>query len=125
QAVGNVVTNALDAMPDGGTLTVRTDFSDAGATAFVAPGRWFSSQRIRIEIADTGTGISPVQSAHVFDPFLTTKRSGTGLGLAIVHKIVEDHGGSIVFRPASGGGTVFTVLLPLSGRRADRAVEAQ
>jgi PAS domain S-box-containing protein len=125
QAMGNLVTNALDAMPDGGTLTVRTDFSDAGATAFVAPGRWFASQRIRIEIADTGTGISPVQSAHVFDPFFTTKRSGTGLGLAIVHKIVEDHGGSIVFRPAPGGGTVFTVLLPLSGRRADRAVEAE
>jgi two-component system sensor histidine kinase AtoS len=125
QAVGNLVTNALDAMPDGGTLTVRTDFSDAGATAFVAPGRWFASQRIRIEIADTGAGISPVQSAHVFDPFFTTKRSGTGLGLAIVHKIVEDHGGSIVFRPAPGGGTVFTVLLPLSGRRAGRGVEAE
>jgi two-component system nitrogen regulation sensor histidine kinase GlnL len=125
QVVGNLVTNALDAMPDGGTLTVRTDFSDAGATAFVASGRWFVSQRIRIEIADTGAGIPPVQSAQVFDPFFTTKRSGTGLGLAIVHKIVEDHGGSIVFRPVPGGGTVFTVLLPLSGRRADRGVEAE
>jgi PAS domain S-box-containing protein len=125
QAMGNLVTNALDAMSEGGTLTVRADFSDAGATALVAPGRWFASQRIRVEIADTGAGISPVQSAHVFDPFFTTKRSGTGLGLAIVHKIVEDHGGSIVFRPAPGGGTVFTMLLPLSVRRADRGVEAE
>ncbi len=126
QAVVNLVTNALEAMPEGGTLTLRADFSDAGAAAFVAAGRWLASQRIRIEIADTGAGIPAAQVGQVFNPFFTTKRSGTGLGLAIVHKIVEDHGGSIGFRPAPDGGTVFTVLLPLSiERQADRGAEAR
>jgi two-component system sensor histidine kinase HydH len=88
------------------------------------PGQWLSAQRVRLEIEDTGGGIPVARVGQVFNPFFTTKPSGTGLGLAIVHKIVEDHAGGIAFRAAAGGGTVFTVLLPVLGaRQPDRGDE--
>ena len=67
----------------------------------------------RIEIEDTGIGIRADDADRVFNPFFSTKDGGTGLGLALTHKIVEDHGGSIDFRSASGGGTTFRIELPL------------
>lgn len=122
QALLNLVTNALDAVGEGGTLTVRVGWSDA-IEAVMATGRG-SRERLRVEIADTGSGIAPAQTGSVFNPFFTTKPEGTGLGLAIAHKIIEDHGGAISFRSTPGRGTTFTVLLPLTAvppveRRAD------
>ncbi len=111
QALVNLVTNALDAMAQGGHLTVRAGWSEAGE--YLLPGR-AARRRLKIEVEDTGTGIATADSDRVFTPFFTTKESGTGLGLALTHKIVEDHGGSIDFRPASGGGTVFRIILPLT-----------
>ena len=110
EAVVNLVSNALAAMGPRGRLTVRTGWHrpvDSG-------GRSGAGRRVRIEIEDTGSGISPSEAEKVFDPFFTTKAAGTGLGLALTHKIVEDHGGSIGFRSTPGVGTTFTVLLPLT-----------
>jgi two-component system sensor histidine kinase AtoS len=120
QAVVNLVTNAIDAMPEGGTLTLRVGFGDP-TDPFATPGRWLAEQRLRLEIEDTGHGIPAAQVGEVFNPFFTSKPSGTGLGLAIVHKIVEDHGGTVGLRAAPKGGTTFTVLLPIvPGRGVER-----
>jgi signal transduction histidine kinase len=67
---------------------------------------------VRVEIEDSGAGISAAAAERLFTPFFTTKDGGTGLGLAITHKIVEDHGGTIDFR-SGPGGTVFRITLPL------------
>jgi PAS domain S-box-containing protein len=113
QALVNLVRNALDAMPSGGRLTFRVGWSDADDV--VRPGRRPASgvRRVRVEIQDTGAGISSADADRVFNPFFTTKDSGTGLGLALTHKVVEDHGGSIDFRGAAAGGTVFRIVLPI------------
>jgi len=112
QAFVNLVRNALDAMPSGGHLTLRVAWPDAGV---LRPGRYPSpgARRVRVEIADTGVGISPGDAERVFNPFFSTKDGGTGLGLALTHKIVEDHGGSIDFRSAPGAGTTFRLDIPL------------
>jgi two-component system sensor histidine kinase AtoS len=114
QAFVNLVGNALDAMSDGGTLTVRArpvpDDPAADRGRRVGPGR------IRVEIEDTGGGIPAGETGRVFDPFFTTKPGGTGLGLAITHKIVEDHGGTITIRSIPGQGTTFVVLLPVASQ---------
>ena len=95
----NIVLNAIDAMPKGGTLTIRTSFSE-------------ESSRIRVEIADTGKGIGEVSPEKIFEPFFTTKPKGTGLGLAISKQLVEQNGGSIAAANNPGGGATFEILLP-------------
>ncbi|HSL99218.1 MAG TPA: ATP-binding protein [Candidatus Limnocylindria bacterium] len=95
----NIVLNAIDAMPKGGTLTIRTSFSE-------------ESGRIRVEIADTGKGIGEGPTEKIFEPFFTTKPKGTGLGLAISKQLVEQHGGSIAAANNPGGGATFEILLP-------------
>jgi signal transduction histidine kinase len=112
QAVVNLIRNALEAMPAGGRLVLRTGWSDAPHVSL--PGRRAAAgRRIRVEIEDSGVGIPAGDADRVFNPFFTTKDGGTGLGLALTHKIVEDHGGSIDFRAVPGGGTVFRIVLPL------------
>jgi len=95
----NLVINAVDAMPDGGTLSVRTAF-DA------------EDRIIRVEIADTGHGIDPKHAASIFQPFFTTKPKGTGLGLPICRQLIEQHGGTIAVTENPGGGTCFRIGLP-------------
>jgi PAS domain S-box-containing protein len=112
QVLVNLLRNALDAMPSGGRLALRTAW-DAEHVALPGRRRAAGGRRVRIEIEDTGVGIPPGDADRVFNPFFTTKAGGTGLGLALTHKIVEDHGGSIDFRSAPGGGTVFRIVLPL------------
>lgn len=94
----NLVLNAIDAMPDSGTLTVRTA---SGPTVAV------------VEVEDTGIGIPEDIRAHVFEPFWTNKTNGTGLGLSISAHIVTQHGGQIEVDSAVGKGTTFRVVLPL------------
>jgi signal transduction histidine kinase len=110
QALVNLVTNALDAMPSGGRLIVRAGWSDAEN---VGSGRAGAGRRVAIEIEDSGGGIPPAIVDRVFNPFFSTKDGGTGLGLALTHKIVDDHGGSIDVRSTPGVGTTFRLLLPL------------
>ncbi len=104
QVLVNIVVNALDAMHDGGTLTVRTGYSEK-------PGF------CRVAISDTGCGIREEHLPHVFEPFYTTKEvgRGVGLGLAISYGIVRQHGGDIEVQSRVGAGTTFRVMLPSAG----------
>jgi nitrogen fixation/metabolism regulation signal transduction histidine kinase len=97
RALANLVVNAREAMPDGGTLRVRT--------AAEAPG-------VSVQVEDTGPGLNEEERTRLFTPYYTTKRGGTGLGLAIVQGIVSDHGGRVQVKTEPGKGTTFTLLLP-------------
>ncbi len=99
QILLNLYLNALEAMEEGGVLTVR----------LMAPAQ---GEGIQIIVSDTGSGIAQKDVPHLFDPYFTTKPSGTGLGLAIVHKIVESHGGEIQVDSTPGEGTAVTILIP-------------
>ena len=101
QVIKNIVINAVQAMPHGGTLTVRTRLSLQG-------------EAVDMEFSDTGVGIAADKLNRICAPFFTTKTKGTGLGLAIVRKIVETHGGRLIIRSTPGEGSTFTVQLPTS-----------
>jgi two-component system NtrC family sensor kinase len=106
QVFTNLVINARDAMPAGGTLRIRSRH---------VIGRNPASSWIRILIADTGTGIPNELIADIFEPFVTTKGSGgTGLGLWIVKGIIQNHTGKITVRSKVGQGTVFRIDLPIA-----------
>jgi len=94
----NLITNAVQAMPDGGTVTVITRLEDGS---------------VAVDVADTGTGISPEHLKRLFEPFFTTKEKGIGLGLAVTHGLVQGHRGTIDVTSTVGKGTTFTVRLPL------------
>lgn len=106
QVVLNLLTNARDAMPDGGRLLLRTN------TVQVNGERW-----VELRVKDTGSGIAPEHMEKLFDPFFTTKAEGegTGLGLSICKGIVEAHGGAIWAENTSGGGADFIVQLEIWG----------
>jgi two-component system, cell cycle sensor histidine kinase and response regulator CckA len=137
QVLLNLVINARDAMPDGGTIEVRT------TTHEVRPGRVLDRLKAPVEagayaelsVSDTGSGISPEHLPHIFEPFYTTKEvgMGTGLGLATVEGIVGQSGGYIQVDSAPGRGTSIRILLPFApeptlkprsgpaGRRKDKS----
>ncbi|MCL5288982.1 MAG: ATP-binding protein, partial [Acidobacteria bacterium] len=98
KAVQNLVLNALDAMPAGGTLTIRTRPGTEGG--------------VRFEIADTGAGLTREECERLFTPYYTTKQYGTGLGLAIVQSVVSDHTAKISVESESGHGTTFRIEFP-------------
>ena len=103
QLVSNLILNALNAMPDGGTLTIETQSAPPG--------------HVQILVSDTGSGIPPEDRSKIFDPFYTTMPvgQGTGLGLSIAYTIATDHGGTIrVVRSEPGEGSTFSVMLPVS-----------
>jgi len=98
QAFLNLILNALQAMPQGGVLTVESGLSNG---------------MIVVRIADTGVGITEENRKRLFSPFFTTKKSGTGLGLAITYRIIENHQGTIDVASEPGKGTTFTVKIPV------------
>jgi signal transduction histidine kinase len=97
KAFQNLVLNAMDAMPAGGTLSLRS--RDGGEV-------------VRIEVSDTGKGLTPEECSRLFTPYYTTKQLGTGLGLAIVQSVVSDHHGTISVSSEEGHGTTFRIELP-------------
>ena len=101
QVLLNLAVNALDAMPDGGAITIDGRVEDGDVV---------------VDVSDTGMGIPPEHRARLFEPFFSTKESkGTGLGLAIVWGIVEQHGGRIDVQSVVGRGTTFSVRVPVAG----------
>lgn len=123
QALLNLIRNAIEAMPDGGTIHVdarRVKLSsgqlvdtshpiDDSTTRPIAKGDF-----IEIAVRDTGTGIPPENLDRIFEPFFTSKEGGTGLGLAIARQIAVDHGGSLTCESAPRSGTTFRLILPIS-----------
>jgi len=99
QALLNLASNAIQAMPRGGVLTVRTRAEDHLAV---------------VEVSDSGPGVPAELRPRIFEPFFTTKATGTGLGLAVVRRIVEGHGGSVALAPPGEGGATFVLHLPLA-----------
>jgi nitrogen fixation/metabolism regulation signal transduction histidine kinase len=97
RALSNLVLNAMDAMPNGGTLTIRTR-RDEG--------------KVIVEVSDTGSGLTREECERIFTPYYTSKQHGTGLGLAIVQSVVSDHGGRISVRSEPKQGTTFVIELP-------------
>lgn len=112
RVVVNLVTNAIDAMPEGGRLTLRAGWSEGGDPPLPSRRR-APERRVKLEVGDTGPGISAAERERIFNPFYTTKAGGTGIGLALAHKIVQDHGGTLNFVSGRPHGTAFTVVLPL------------
>jgi signal transduction histidine kinase len=106
QVVVNLVTNAAQATPRGGRLTVRT---------------LLEGERVRLSVEDTGSGMTKELAERIFLPFFTTKDvgEGTGLGLSVAHGIVASHGGAIEVQSEPGVGSRFTVSLPVPGRAVD------
>lgn len=100
QVVLNLIKNAAEAMPDGGTVSVSSRCA---------------SGVIVVEVADTGSGLTPEETKRIFNPFYTTKDHGTGLGLAVCYRIMADHGGDIRVSSQPGKGSVFTLSLPVAG----------
>jgi PAS domain S-box-containing protein len=98
QAFYNLIRNAIQAMPKGGTLTVAGSFND---------------YEVRIAFEDTGKGISAEHMGNLFQPFFTTRKTGTGLGLLIVRRIIREHGGEIDIESREGKGTRVALFLPL------------
>jgi signal transduction histidine kinase len=101
QVLQNLITNAIQAMPTGGTLTIRGEQDREGM--------------VQLEVADTGEGISPENMKNIFQPLFTTKAKGIGLGLVVCRNLTEANGGRIEVDSEPGRGTVFTVRLPASG----------
>ncbi len=107
QAFLNLTLNAIDAMDDGGTLTISTE------TILPEEGQMFTWPKVVVKISDTGQGMSEEQRSALFSSLLsTTKSQGTGLGLAIVTKIIEAHGGTIEVESEKGKGTTFIISMP-------------
>jgi signal transduction histidine kinase len=98
EVLTNLVTNAYQAMPDGGTVRLGAFCNDGHAT---------------FTVEDSGNGIQDTTKERIFEPFFTTKDSGTGLGLAIVQRLVQAHGGEISLENAASGGVRATVVLPV------------
>lgn len=105
QVFTNLLLNARDAIPDGGSVTLRTAATDRDV--------------VTVEVVDTGIGIAPENVARIYDPFFTTKGvgRGTGLGLAVSYGIVQEHSGHIAVESAPGRGTTFRITLPAGGTR--------
>jgi two-component system nitrogen regulation sensor histidine kinase NtrY len=106
RAVENLVLNALDAMPEGGTITLATARREGS---------------VELTVSDTGTGLTPEERDRLFTPYYTTKQHGTGLGLAVVQSVISDHGGKISVESTPDRGTTFRIVLPVGGQESGAA----
>jgi signal transduction histidine kinase len=115
RALANLIQNALEAMPDGGTLSLRARRDSRGEVA--------GGNGVALEVRDTGAGMDSETLSRLFEPYFSTKSRGTGLGLSIVRKTVEEQGGRVAVRSEPGRGTEITLVLPAAGEppAAERA----
>lgn len=121
QVILNLATNAHEAMPFGGTMTIRVDDVEiSGAGQDAPPGKY-----VQLSVRDTGLGIDPEIKPRIFEPFFTTKKTGSGLGLSTVFGIVKQAGGHINVQSSPGHGSAFSIYLPLVGRVRGVSVRAQ
>jgi len=118
QALSNLVLNGIEAMRDGGELSIAVTGPGAGGVSGDGEGLALGDDGgyVEVEIRDTGIGIKEEEIERIFEPFYTTKARGTGLGLAITRRIINEHGGEAEVESEAGVGTRFVVRLPL-GRR--------
>lgn len=121
QAIQNLIINADQAMPNGGTITLRTfnRVLTAGEVAHLPAGRY-----VEIQVTDTGVGIPDHLRSRIFDPYFTTKSKGTGLGLTMCFSILQKHGGHIGVESETGVGTTVTLLIPAADRPDPEPVSA-
>jgi signal transduction histidine kinase len=126
QVIINLVVNARDAMPSGGTITIRTACHPEPFGSAQSKLREGPASRVALTVSDTGAGIPPEIRERIFEPFFTTKEpgKGTGLGLSMVYGIVQQSGGTIDLESAPGKGTTFRIEFPMSdaGKPAQRAM---
>ncbi len=99
EVLTNLIFNAIDAMPKGGTITIKTENMD---------------DAVKCMVSDTGIGMTPEVKEKIFDPFFTTKGQGTGIGLSVSYAIVENHGGTLSVASVPGEGSTFTMTLPVN-----------
>ena len=107
QVLRNIVLNALQAMPKGGSLVLASESATDG---------------VKLVVRDSGVGMSPDTVSQIFVPFFTTRTKGTGLGLSIVHKIIDNHGGKVTVASTLGEGTTFEIFLPVCSDRPESAM---
>ncbi len=127
RAIKNLIVNAVQAMPEGGKVSVKAANADG---YYRSVGTEEAQDHVRIEIIDQGMGIPPECIENVFDPFFTTREKGTGPGSSTVQSIVKNHNGSVEMGSEVGLGTSFTILLPAcekavtegDGRRTEEVV---
>jgi signal transduction histidine kinase len=105
-ALMNLMLNAIEAMPDGGTLSIVLHQSE---------------ESLRLEIADTGRGIGEAEAKKIFEPFYTTKEQGLGLGMPYAKKIIDQHGGTISVSSQPGKGTTISLVLAAAQKEVDNA----
>ena len=116
QVFWNLVLNAIQAMPQGGQLTVET----RKIKSLARPGSHQSpASLVEVRFVDTGVGIDPADREKIFYPFFTTKQKGSGLGLSIVHRIVEEHGGEILVESKPGQGTTMILRIPVEAEEPE------
>ncbi len=108
----NIILNAVQAMPNGGELTLRTNLRRQGAKV--------SAKRVELTIIDTGCGVPKENLGKIFDPFFTTKQKSSGLGLSITHSLVNQHHGTIAVQSQVGKGTTFVITFPLSSEEKEK-----
>ncbi|HAW27737.1 MAG TPA: hypothetical protein DCY03_06410, partial [Planctomycetaceae bacterium] len=119
QVITNLISNAIQAIPDGGKIRITVHSED------IQPPAMIESELNRfacLEVIDTGTGMTNIETEHVFEPFYTTKDvgEGTGLGLSIAYGIVREHGGWIDVASEKDQGTTFRVWLPLDNQKDEQ-----
>jgi len=122
QVIQNIVQNASEAMPDGGTVDIRAgnEYIARGSKPLLPEGGRF----VKITVRDTGTGIPAQHQLKIFDPYFTTKQKGSGLGLATSYSIVRNHGGMIELTSESNKGSTFSIYLPAGDEEEERKTPA-
>ncbi|NOY22157.1 MAG: PAS domain S-box protein, partial [Acidobacteria bacterium] len=120
QVMSNLLINAVQAMPDGGTVQVYAKNAQNSTPSEIKDHT--EGKFIHVSISDTGPGIDPEIQSKIFDPFFTTKEEGSGLGLSTVHSIVKRHGGQLSLTSTEGKGTTFTLLLPAAEKQEIKPV---